>query len=253
MDGNWQWGKFFYNVTSALSTISGCKMASDGKSLTLMGVANSQPIMLEINGKDGSINKFLSLELVGLTDSNVPTIVTYGAILHDKEDFFEKKEKVYEAFLMDSKVQLLRVETQGQQTPKIDWSWELNDYTSTQNPKDLVRRKDPAIITTDPIDPTVFYLSGRFEGKGSVMKFQKRDGKMDWWVKFERITSIRSVIEVPNEDYFYGCGDYQLNEDETGIQDMATQATYQAVIFKMEKDGTVNWIQEIGGSNPVAG
>jgi hypothetical protein len=85
------------------------------------------------------------------------------------------------------------------------------------------------------------------------MKFTKRDGKMDWWVKFERITSIRSVIEVPNEDYFYGCGDYQLNEDETGIQDMATQATYQAVIFKMEKDGTVNWIQEIGGSNPVAG
>lgn len=85
------------------------------------------------------------------------------------------------------------------------------------------------------------------------MKFTKNDGAMDWWVKFERITSIRSVIEVPNEDYFYGCGDYQLNEDETGIQDMATQATYQAVIFKMEKDGTINWIQEIGGSNPDAG
>ena len=110
MEGNWQWGKFFYNVTSVLSTISGCKMASDGKSLTLMGVANSQPIMLDINGKDGSINRFMFLEKVGLTYDDVPTIVTYGAVLHDKEDYYTKKEYVYEAFLMDSKVQLLRVE-----------------------------------------------------------------------------------------------------------------------------------------------
>ena len=40
----------------------------------------------------------------------MPTIVTYGAVLHDKEDYYTKKEYVYEAFLMDSKVQLLRVE-----------------------------------------------------------------------------------------------------------------------------------------------
>ena len=152
MEGNWQWGKFFYNVTSALSTISGCKMASDGQSLTLMGVANSQPIMLDINAKDGSIQKFLSLEYTELTDSNVPTIVTYGAILHDKVDFFDSQEYVYEAFLMDSKVQMVRVWTPDQQTPKIDWSFEFYDFSSSEASADLVRRKDPAFITTNPRD-----------------------------------------------------------------------------------------------------
>lgn len=40
-DGNWMWGKFFYNVSYALSDISGCQMASDGLTLTLYGMSNS--------------------------------------------------------------------------------------------------------------------------------------------------------------------------------------------------------------------
>jgi hypothetical protein len=38
--GNWQWGKFFYNVSYAVSTVSGCKMSSDGSSLSLFAIAN---------------------------------------------------------------------------------------------------------------------------------------------------------------------------------------------------------------------
>lgn len=53
LDGNWMWGKFFYNVSYALSTISGCHLSSDGSSLTLYGVSNSQPVVMDINTKDG--------------------------------------------------------------------------------------------------------------------------------------------------------------------------------------------------------
>lgn len=75
-DGNWMWGKFFYNVSYALSDISGCQMASDGLSLTLFGISNSQPVIMDINTIDGSINKFLSVEWTAMTSKNVPVFST---------------------------------------------------------------------------------------------------------------------------------------------------------------------------------
>jgi len=41
LSGNWQWGKFFYNVSYAVSDISGCQLSSDGSSLTVFGQGNS--------------------------------------------------------------------------------------------------------------------------------------------------------------------------------------------------------------------
>jgi len=38
--GNWQWGKFYYNVSYAVSDISGCQLSSDGSSLTVFGQGN---------------------------------------------------------------------------------------------------------------------------------------------------------------------------------------------------------------------
>jgi len=46
--GNYQWGKFFYNVSYALSDIQGCQMSSEGNSLTLIGLGNSQPVIMSI-------------------------------------------------------------------------------------------------------------------------------------------------------------------------------------------------------------
>jgi len=65
------------------------------------------------------------------------------------------------------------------------------------------------------------------------MRFQKRTGRMEYWAKFDKLTSIRSIAEVPNDSIFYGCGDYQENEDVAGIDDLATEAIYSAGIFKM--------------------
>jgi hypothetical protein len=41
MDGNFKWGRFFYNVSYAVSDISGCQLASDGESLAVLGMGKS--------------------------------------------------------------------------------------------------------------------------------------------------------------------------------------------------------------------
>ena len=41
LSGNWQWGKLFYNVSYAMSDISGCQLSSDGYTLTVLGMGNS--------------------------------------------------------------------------------------------------------------------------------------------------------------------------------------------------------------------
>ena len=89
LDGNWKWGKFFYNVSYALSTISGCQMSSKGSSLTLFGIANSEPVMMSVNTADASINTFLSVEYTAMTSTSVPTFNTWAAIYHDEVDYYD--------------------------------------------------------------------------------------------------------------------------------------------------------------------
>jgi hypothetical protein len=127
LDGNWKWGKFFYNVSYALSTVSGCKMSSDGSSLSLFAMANSQPVVMDINTVDGSINKFLSIEWTATTSDNIPSFVTYSAVYYDKSDSFDGSEYIYQAFLMDNKMSMVRTLV-STTTPVIDWSYEFYNY-----------------------------------------------------------------------------------------------------------------------------
>ena len=62
--GNWMWGNFFYNVSYAVSTITGCKMSSANTYVTVFGIANSLPIIMTLNKADGSINTFLTVSTV---------------------------------------------------------------------------------------------------------------------------------------------------------------------------------------------
>ena len=38
LSGNFKWGHFFYNVSFAVTDISGCQMASDGQTLSVLGM-----------------------------------------------------------------------------------------------------------------------------------------------------------------------------------------------------------------------
>jgi hypothetical protein len=66
LEGNWQWGKFFYNVSFAISTFSGCSIDANGNALFL-GMGNSVPIIMELNPVDGQVLAFVSLDKIGST------------------------------------------------------------------------------------------------------------------------------------------------------------------------------------------
>lgn len=72
IDANWKWGKFFYNVSFAVSDITGCKMSSDGKSMIAMGQGNSLPLFMELDTSDGTITNFVSVQWHEANDTNVP-------------------------------------------------------------------------------------------------------------------------------------------------------------------------------------
>ena len=129
LEGNWQWGKFFYNVSYAVSDISGCQLNSDRSSLTIFGMGNSQPLLIDMDTTDGSIEKFMSFDHTLASDDNVPTYKTYGGLYHDMRDPTDYKEYFYLSFLMDLKIEFLKVSNEAE--PEIQWVYEYALYDTS--------------------------------------------------------------------------------------------------------------------------
>jgi hypothetical protein len=64
MNGNWIWGNFFYNVSYAVSSVSGIHMSSAKSYVTVLGQANSKPIIMILGKSDGEIKQFITIEPV---------------------------------------------------------------------------------------------------------------------------------------------------------------------------------------------
>jgi hypothetical protein len=107
-EGNWQWGKFFYNVSFAVATISGCSI-DDNNNAVLIGMGNSVPIIMEINPVNGDVEAFLSLEKIGTTSTLMPWYATYGAIHHDIKDQDDGKSYYYASFIMDDAMMITKI------------------------------------------------------------------------------------------------------------------------------------------------
>jgi len=68
----------------------------------------------------------------------------------------------------------------------IDWNQRFTDFTTAEiavNP--LLNEKEPHFIVADPKQQSVLYLIGRYRGKGSVIRFNKRDGSIRWHAQFD--------------------------------------------------------------------
>jgi len=178
--------------------------------------------------------------------------------MDDKIDYFDRKEYVYFAFIMDDltngpRMQMMRVlHVPGSSgNPVMDWSFYFSQYTSTQA-TDKDRRMDPVFIHDDTADSTAFYLSGYYRGNASIMRFQKRNAKLRWWLSFPKMTRINSVKNLPGTDTFLACGHYWVNEDLVSTN--TDTSTYQtsAVIMKIKNDGSVVFYMSISGNNPVS-
>ena len=100
LEANWVWGKFFYNVSFAVSTISGCHLDANN-ALVLLGIGDQKPVIMELDPSSGEITKYVSLEMIGTTSDNTPWYATYGGIYHQTQDIYGKgKSYYYVAFIM---------------------------------------------------------------------------------------------------------------------------------------------------------
>lgn len=240
-DGNYKWGKFFYNVSYALSDLQGCQMSSGGSSLTIVGLGNSQPVIMSVSPGTGEIERFLSIEYKDRTDDNVPEYDVAGAIYNEERNRLDGNNYFYTAFLMNDTMQMMRIENSN--SPSIDWNLEVVDLTTDQQTDDFYRRKEPNFIHEDPDDDQVLYLTGRLQGSGALIRFAKTDGGLRWWAKFELLSNIYAFA-YGTDDSLFICGDYQPNEKaDSAVPDTAPYdaSEFRAGFARLDNDGEIKW------------
>ena len=66
--------------------------------------------------------------------------------------------------------------------PSLQYHFQFKDLTREQERDNFFRRHRPEVIFTVPFDDRSIFLAGRYRGTGSVMKFEKRNGKLDFYV-----------------------------------------------------------------------
>ena len=211
MQGDYKWGRFYYN-TSSINDITGCTLSSDKKQVVVMGTGFSQPVMFTVDTIDGTIDTFYSLQKRSKT---VPIYETFEGIYLDVKDYQDDKPYIYSSFLMSDKMQLVKMHMDRPDNtgktgrdlkfPTIEWNFEFKDPTP-QEASDFFRRKTPRYLFPDLADEQAFYLAGRYRGVGNVMKFLKRNGGLRWHARLDFMTSVDAIAQVPGEGYFFGCG-----------------------------------------------
>ena len=88
-------------------------------------------------------------------------------------------------------------------------------------------------------------MSGRYNGRASVMQFYKNNAMLRWHVFFGLMSNIRAYSHTPDDGHLYVCGDFNQEEDEKNVD----VASYSAGIAKMNDNGDVRWY--ISASGPI--
>jgi hypothetical protein len=204
---------------------------------------------MEMDIAKGTSKNFLSMEYYLTSDTVTPDYKTFGAIYYDKKDYFNGKPYYYLSFLMDKKLELVKLEAPQTESgaPRIDWSYEFYDFSTTEA-TDQYRRKEPMNIFPDPIDNQVFYLTGRYQGNGMIMRFNKINGRLRWYAKLEKMSIIRAWSQVPLDRHFYACGDFET----AYAADNINTAEHTAAAFRMRNDGQMMWYSTFSGPNSLS-
>lgn len=82
-------------------------MSSKTSYVTVLGVANSLPIIMLLNKADGSINTFLTITTMA-TYTTTPKYVTYGALWYDESDPNDNNPYFYVSFTMTSILHVMK-------------------------------------------------------------------------------------------------------------------------------------------------
>ena len=118
LNGNWQWGGNVFHVVQLLSEITACSMNSDQSALTIFGINEDMPVIVELDTMTTNVQKFIQLQ-VELTEIEV---VFPSAIFSDKQD---ETTHLFASFLIGMRPQLVKIITNEPDTPLVNWSFEI--------------------------------------------------------------------------------------------------------------------------------
>ena len=149
-------------------------MASNGESLAVAGMSNSQPIFVDMSTIDGTLNKYISLTSKVAISEKLPNYQHFGAIYYDNA--LLNQSYFYSALLKDNEVFFFRVADDSEGI--VDWSYQLVE-SFLSNP--LANLNEPKFITADLKRDSDMFMIGRYRGKGSVINFKKKDGDVSWY------------------------------------------------------------------------
>jgi len=119
-DGNWKWGKFYYNQSITITSITGCQVNDHGHILTtgLSDPTNPKPYIMEINAETGKTENFVFFEKV-VEDKSTEYVITKG-FHHDIRDAADGREYYYTSFIYNTdKMQLIKAD---RETGEIKWN-----------------------------------------------------------------------------------------------------------------------------------
>lgn len=226
-DGNWKWGKFFYNVSFAVSSISGCHQDGNGNAVFL-GMGNSVPIIMEVNPLDGAVLKFMSLEKIGTTSTLMPWYQTFGAIHHDLNDVNDGKSYYYASFIMDDALLITKINSKDLD---VKYSYQ---YFISETGNEWKNKKIPGFFQLDREDSTKLLLFGQFNQRASIIKFSMKDVNVDWKLEVKsandanaapnsEMNEIYSVAQSKNDyQWIYACGYKWVDPTQETFRNAAT-------------------------------
>ena len=80
----------------------------------------------------------------------------------------------------------------------------FSDAEAAANP--LLNKNAPYFLTQDHNNGTFLYLIGQYQGKGSVIKFDKTDGGFEFEASLTEESTIKSVSANKDNGDLYLCG-----------------------------------------------
>lgn len=122
LDGNWQWGKFYYNQSISINSITGCHLNDAGMILTtgLSDPTAIKPYIMEVNPENGKVEHFVYF--VRTEEDDFTEYITTNGIYHDLRDPADGEQYYYASFVYNHKrMQLVKAR---RDTGEIKWNYQ---------------------------------------------------------------------------------------------------------------------------------
>ena len=128
LDGNWQWGRQYFNGTGIVTNITGCQMSSNKKSLSVLGMQDQTiPVVMEVDPLNGKTKRYTaiapkdaSIQKQEIFGDKLYWHRTFGAIYNDNHDVNDGQDYTYASYIDDGLLTIVKLHNQDSEAMKFD-------------------------------------------------------------------------------------------------------------------------------------